>query len=683
MRLFSLLSLISLGSSQVPQYFVNNNEQASVTIQCGDDSGAKIADKGLYFVQWFSQKVDPKTGRPYGKEEKIIEARSDPADPLTFETKFFEASRTDGSLTISPEDGLVGVNDQAIFRCRLTLSDQKTVIDDKTLLVMAILPSENEIEPNIIDDSAKKDYVFEENFPGTLATCEAGHAKPDAKVKWVVHGKDGSELQDVTGGTNVLESNPIIIDHDDDDTANSIELQLTLWNDQKKQGLGRDLDQTYYMCEVTYEKAVDGKLVPVQYSARFPEDDNKFVRVQHDVQNVRVLLNQQEVVGDYIDFSYYIEKDQGLPLISCDSDGFDPAGDNIVNGPDKKAIQSAVQAIREGKSNKLRVECSAENGLNKKPVEVIKNFDVKYIGSIDVEEYPGLIKSMPVEYKITVPTSGDDAEVLLYPYSTDPLDGQDFGSKADAEKAAAILANSGIKPIIVNCNKGKCVYKGKDLGNYYVVASIPGTDVVKVQQQEASTTRSGAVMQTSQSLPIKGSFNKEAGALDDPNKILFWWNKGSEDECEWERLTDGIEDKSTADKVARELSNPLGGQYIVCYDLDDVAAYIHNGGNYQARMQEVWDHNEPYCEFYNTEKLSRGSLWWLWVIIIIILLIVIAAIVWWIKQKRDNAAEADEEDPKLTADQTQAATNADDEFETVQDSGEKQPMLNDASNGSD
>ena len=38
----------------------------------------------------------------------------------------------------------------------------------------------------------------------------------------------------------------------------------------------------------------------------------------------------------------------------------------------------------------------------------------------------------------------------------------------------------------------------------------------------------------------------------------------------------------------------------------------------------------------------------------------------------DNAAEADEEDPKLTADQTQAATNADDEFETVQDSGEKQ-----------
>ena len=69
-------------------------------------------------------------------------------------------------------------------------------------------------------------------------------------------------------------------DHDDDDTANSIELQLTLWNDQKKQGLGRDLDQTYYMCEVTYEKAVDGKLVPVQYSARFPEDDNKFVRVQ-------------------------------------------------------------------------------------------------------------------------------------------------------------------------------------------------------------------------------------------------------------------------------------------------------------------------------------------------------------------------------------------------------------------
>ena len=171
-----------------------------------------------------------------------------------------------------------------------------------------------------------------------------------------------------------------------------------------------------------------------------------------DVQNVRVLLNQQEVVGDYIDFSYYIEKDQGLPLISCDSDGFDPAGDNIVNGPDKKAIQSAVQAIRDGKSNKLRVECSAENSLNKKPVEVIKNFDVKCkllissefiksnsiiyyftlklvsdIGAIGVEEYPGLIKSMPVEYKITVPTSGDDAEVLLYPYSTDPLDGQDFG----------------------------------------------------------------------------------------------------------------------------------------------------------------------------------------------------------------------------------------------------------------
>ena len=44
MRLFSLLSLIGLGSSQ--RYYVNNNEQASVTIPCGDDSGAKIADKG-------------------------------------------------------------------------------------------------------------------------------------------------------------------------------------------------------------------------------------------------------------------------------------------------------------------------------------------------------------------------------------------------------------------------------------------------------------------------------------------------------------------------------------------------------------------------------------------------------------------------------------------------------------
>ena len=101
------------------------------------------------------------------------------------------------------------------------------------------------------------------------------------------------------------------------------------------------------------------------------------------------------------------------------------------------------------------------------------------------------------------------------------------------------------------------------MGSYYVVASIPGTDVVKVQQQVASTTRSGAQMQTSTSLPIKGSFNKEAGALDDPNKILFWWNKGSEEECEWERVTEGIEDKSTADKVHRELKNPLGGQYIV------------------------------------------------------------------------------------------------------------------------
>ena len=112
----------------------------------------KPFNSGLYFVQWFSQKIDPKTSMPYGKEEKIIEARADPDDPLTFETNFYEASRSDGSLTISPEDGLVGVNDQAIFRCRLTLSDQKTVIDDKTVLVMAILPSENEIEPNIIGE---------------------------------------------------------------------------------------------------------------------------------------------------------------------------------------------------------------------------------------------------------------------------------------------------------------------------------------------------------------------------------------------------------------------------------------------------------------------------------------------------------------------------------------------------
>ena len=64
-----------------------------------------------------------------------------------------------------------------------------------------------------LDDSAaaKLDYVFEENYPGGLATCEAGHAKPDAKVKWIVMGKDGSSISEVNGGTNILESNPKII----------------------------------------------------------------------------------------------------------------------------------------------------------------------------------------------------------------------------------------------------------------------------------------------------------------------------------------------------------------------------------------------------------------------------------------------------------------------------------------
>ena len=70
------------------------------------------------------------------------------------------------------------------------------------------------------------------------------------------------------------------LDHDDEHTANSIELLLTLWNDQTKTGLLREYDQTYYMCQVTYEKAVDGKLTPVEYTARYPEDENKFVRVQ-------------------------------------------------------------------------------------------------------------------------------------------------------------------------------------------------------------------------------------------------------------------------------------------------------------------------------------------------------------------------------------------------------------------
>lgn len=151
----------------------------------------------------------------------------------------------------------------------------------------------------------------------------------------------------------------------------------------------------------------------------------------------------------------------------------------------------------------------------------------------------------------------------------------------------------------------------------------------------------------------------------------------------WEQVIDGLKDISTADKVGREIEAPIGGQYIACYDLDGVANHIHNGGNYKEQMDKVWEHNEPYCEFYSTEPLGTGSLWWLWVIIIIILLIVIAAIVWWIKQKQNNAEAGDDEDPKLVADQEHAATNANDEFDQVQDGAEKQPMLDGADSRSE
>ena len=90
---------------------------------------------------------------------------------------------------------------------------------------------------------------------------------------------------------------------------------------------------------------------------------------------MRVLLNQQEVSGDYIDFSYYMEDNE--PLISCDSDGFDPKSKNIITGPNKKDISTAVQAIRNKESTTLHVECSAQNSLNNAPVSVSKDFQVK------------------------------------------------------------------------------------------------------------------------------------------------------------------------------------------------------------------------------------------------------------------------------------------------------------------
>ena len=156
------MSLLASGTAAVPQYFVNNNESPSVSLPCGPNSAADIAAKGLDFVQWFRREVAPRTG-PIGDEKKILEARDDLDHALTLESDYFTASRTDGSLTLTPEDGRVGVNDQAIFRCRLAFKDQ-SVIDDQLVLVSTILPSDSEIKPNIIGKKSKmkiKKSIFE------------------------------------------------------------------------------------------------------------------------------------------------------------------------------------------------------------------------------------------------------------------------------------------------------------------------------------------------------------------------------------------------------------------------------------------------------------------------------------------------------------------------------------------
>ena len=113
------------------------------------------------------------------------------------------------------------------------------------------------------------------------------------------------------------------------------------------------------------------------------------------------------------------------------------------------------------------------------------------------------------------------------------------------------------------CNNGKCVYKGKDLGDFYVIATVPGTDIVKiVHESKESHARAHTEFQVQEELPIKGAFDKQPG-VDNSDKILFWRNKGSEDECEWEQVIDGLKDISTADKVGKEIEAPIGGQYIV------------------------------------------------------------------------------------------------------------------------
>jgi hypothetical protein len=282
--------------------------------------------------------------------------------------------------------------------------------------------------------------------------------------------------------------------------------------------------------------------------------------------------------------------------------------------------------------------------------------------------------------------SSDDPEIQVYKVNA-LSDGFDLESPEGVEAAIAALENNKCKSCKPTCSVGKCQFAGAP-SDYYVLVTIPGTNIQKLQPiAQPTTQRRTGKAQINTEPPVEGKWSAaELGQPVDVSKVRVFQNTNADGvtflEISSRTEEDGQDYPTTlteGGKKGKQVQKPAGGQYLVCYDLGDLDNDITRANqkdNFMDAADLIHHSQETMCKFYDIPPASAG-LWWLWIIIIIILLIVIAAIVWWIKQKQQNAGADDEEDPKLEATQEMAAQNANDEFAVEQETPQEDtPMIN-------
>jgi hypothetical protein len=278
-----LVLLASIGQincgGKPTKFFVNNNEKLTITIPCSADGADQIAQSSLELIHWFKTKIG-NHGIEAESMEKILEARVDPADENNFNKypDMFSTDVTTGALTFlkgTNDDGTIGMGDQGLFECRMTLKseDNDIAIDQATVVGVVTLPPPDERDPIIIDrqptqSSTGVENVFNQEFTGNLATCQAGHASPEPGVKWMVESRNG-EISFIESTSGLLSANPLLVDDDETDQFHAAELALSLY----KPGQETDISpyhEAKFTCIVTYDVAnEEGKLEKKEFSADF------------------------------------------------------------------------------------------------------------------------------------------------------------------------------------------------------------------------------------------------------------------------------------------------------------------------------------------------------------------------------------------------------------------------------